>query len=121
MKDIACHVLKHNSDSCLILMDGFDELQRSAIAQTGKRGDIAGFPSMVGVQNCVFVITSRPWKYFSLPQDEQEKFNRMELDGIKDEKELVKTILQKLEEPDPEKSCYEFQAQIRNNNMSKIM
>ena len=92
MKDIACHVLKHNSDSCLILMDGFDELQRSAIAQTGKRGDIAGFPSMVGVQNCVFVITSRPWKYFSLPQDEQEKFNRMELDGIKDEKELVKTI-----------------------------
>ena len=121
MKDIACHVLKHNSDSCLILMDGFDELQRSAIAQTGKRGDIAGFPSMVGVQNCVFMITSRPWKYFSLLQDEQEKFSRMELDGIKDEKELVKTILQKLEEPDPEKSCYEFQAQIRNNNMSKIM
>ena len=121
MKDIACHVLKHNSDSCLILMDGFDELQRSAIAQTGKRGDITGFPSMVGVQNCVFVITSRPGKYFSLPEDEQKKFSRMELDGIKDEKELVKTILQKLEEPDPEKSCYEFQAQIKNKNMSKIM
>ena len=35
MKDIAFQVLKHNSDSCLILMDGFDELQRSALAKTG--------------------------------------------------------------------------------------
>ena len=35
MKDIACHVLKHNSDSCLILMDGFDEYQRQTLAKTG--------------------------------------------------------------------------------------
>ena len=45
----------------------------------------------------------------------------MELDGIKDEKEMVKLILQKLEEPDPVKSCSDLQGQIRKNSLSEIM
>ena len=64
LRDIACSVLRHNADSCLILMDGFDELQRSAQAKTGKRGDITGMPSLTNIQNCALVTTSRPWKFF---------------------------------------------------------
>ena len=118
---IACHVLKHNSDSCLILMDGFDELQRQTLAKTGKRGDITGFPSLTGVQDCILLVTSRPWKYYSLPKEDQRIFSTMELDGIKDNEELIEVILTKLEEPDPAKSCSHFKAQIKNNNMTEIM
>ena len=121
MKKIAVHVLQHNPDCCLILMDGYDEWNRSALAKTGRRGDITGFSSMIGVQNCVFMVTSRPWKFFSIPKDEQEKFSRMELDGIKDQKELVQNILQKLEVPDTTKSCTDFLEQIEKNDMSKLM
>ena len=118
---IACHVLKHNSDSCLILMDGFDELQRQTLAKTGKRGDITGFPSLTGVQDCILLVTSRPWKFYSLPKEDQKIFSTMELDGIKDNEGLIKVILTKLEEPDPAKSCSAFKTQMKNNNMSEIM
>ena len=121
MQAIACHVLKHNSDSCLILMDGFDELQRQTLAKTGKRGDITGFPSLTGVQDCILLVTSRPWKFYSLPEEDQKIFSTMELDGIKDNEELIQVILMKLEEPDPAKSCFDFKAQMKNNNMSEIM
>ena len=121
MQAIACHVLKHNSDSCLILMDGFDELQRQTLAKTGKRGDITGFPSLTGVQDCILLVTSRPWKFYSLPKEDQKIFSTMELDGIKDNEELIQVILMKLEEPDPAKSCFDFKAQMKNNNMSEIM
>ena len=121
MQAIACHVLKHNSDSCLILMDGFDELQRRTLAKTGKRGDITGFPSLTGVQDCILLVTSRPWKFHSLPKEDQKIFSTMELDGIKDNEELIKVILTKLEEPDLAKSCSDFKAQMKNNNMSEIM
>ena len=121
MQAIASHVLKHNSDSCLILMDGFDELQRQTLAKTGKRGDITGFPSLTGVQDCILLVTSRPWKFYSLPKEDQRIFSTMELDGIKDTEELIKVILTKLEEPDPAKSCSDFKAQMKNNNMTEIM
>ena len=112
MEDFACHMLKYNSDSCLILMDGYDEWQGSALSKTGKRGDITGFPSIKGVQDCVFIITSRSSKFLAIPKDEQMKYYQIELDGIKNEKELVKLVLQKLEEPDPENSCTDFLHQI---------
>ena len=121
MQAIACHVLKHNSDSCLILMDGFDELQRQTLVKTGKRGDITGFPSLTGVQDCILLVTSRPSKFYSLPKEDQKICSTMELDGIKDNEELIKVILTKLEEPDPAKSCSDFQAQMKNINMTEIM
>ena len=121
MQAIACHVLKHNFDSCLILMDGFDEYQRQTLAKTGKRGDITGFPSLTGVQDCILLVTSRPWKFYSLPKEDQKIFSTMELDGIKDNEELIQGILMKLEEPDPAKSCFDFKAQMKNNSMSEIM
>ena len=121
MKDIACNVLKHFSNDCLILIDGFDELQRSALAETGKRGDITGLPSLIGVQNCVLIITSRPWKFFSIPKDEQEKFSRMELDGIKDVKELVEILFCKHQVPDPVKTSSAFLAEIKERKMKKLI
>ena len=121
MQAIACHVLKHNSDSCLILMDGFDEYQRQTLAKTGKRGDITGFPSLKSVQDCILLVTSRPWKFYYLPKEDRKIFSTMELDGIKDSEELIEVILTKLEEPDPAKSCSDFKAQIENNNMTEIM
>ena len=121
MKDIACNVLKHFSNDCLILIDGFDELQRSALAETGKRGDITGLPSLIGVQNCVLIITSRPWKFFSIPKDEQEKFSRMELDGIKNVKELVEILFRKHQVPDPAKTSSDFLAEINEREMNKLI
>ena len=121
MKDIACNVLKHFSKGCLILIDGFDELQRSALAETGKRGDITGLPSLIGVQNCVLIIASRPWKFFSIPKDEQEKFSRMELDGIKDVKELVEILFRKHQVPDPAKTSSDFLAEIKERKMKKLI
>ena len=121
MKDIACNVLKHFSNDCLILIDGFDELQRSALAGTGKRGDITGLPSLIGVQNCVLIITSRPWKFFSIPKDEQEKFSRMELDGIKNVKELVEILFRKHQVPDPTKTSSDFLAEIKLRKMKKLI
>ena len=121
MKDIACNVLKHFSNGCLILIDGFDELQRSALAETGKRGDITGLPSLIGVQNCVLIITSRPWKFFSIPKDEQEKFSRMELDGIKNVKELVEILFRKHQVPDPAKTSSDFLAEINERKMNKLI
>ena len=121
MKDIACNILKHFSNDCLILIDGFDELQRSALAETGKRGDITGLPSLIGVQNCVLIITSRPWKFFSIPKDEQEKFSRMELDGIKNVKELVEILFRKHQVPDPAKTSSDFLAEINERKMNKLI
>ena len=121
MKDIACNVLKHFSNGCLILIDGFDELQRSALAETGKRGDITGLPSLIGVQNCVLIITSRPWKFFSIPKDEQEKFSRMELDGIKNVEELVEILFRKHQVPDPAKTSSNFFVEIYKREMNKLI
>ena len=121
LRDIACSVLRHNADSCLILMDGFDELQRSAQAKTGKRGDITGMPSLTNIQNCTLVTTSRPWKFLSIPNKEQEKFRRLELDGIKDLAELVKTMFQEQQVENPAKSCTDFLDAIEERELSELM
>ena len=121
LRDIACSVLRHNADSCLILMDGFDELQRSAQAKTGKRGDITGMPSLTNIQNCALVTTSRPWKFLSIPDKEQEKFRCLELDGIKDMAELVKTIFQEHQVENPAISCTNFLDVIKERGMTELM
>ena len=119
--NIACNVLSHNADNCLILMDGFDELQRSAIATSDQHGDITGLPSLSGIQNCVLVVTSRPWKFFSIPKYEQEKFSCMELDGIKDVKQLVKTIFQEHQVENSAKSCTDFLDAIKKRELSELI
>ena len=119
--DNACSVIKHNSDSCLILMDGLDELQRPAVDKTGKHGDITGLPSLIGIHNCVLLITSRPCKFFSLPNNEQKKFSCLELDGVRNVPELVTAILQEHQVQDPEKTCDAFLAEICKREMTEIM
>ena len=121
LRDIACSVLRHNADSCLILMDGFDELQRSAQAKTGKRGDITGMPSLTNIQNCALVTTSRPWKFLSIPDKEQEKFRCLELDGIKNMAELVETIFQEHQIENPAISCLIFLHVIEKRGMTELM
>ena len=121
LRDIAHSVLRHNADSCLILMDGFDELQRSAQAKTGKRGDITGMPSLTNIQNCTLVTTSRPWKFLSIPNKEQETFRCLELDGIKDLAELVKTMFQEQQVENPAKSCTDFLDAIKERELSELM
>ena len=121
LRDIACSVLRHNAEGCLILMDGCDELQRSAQAKTGKRGDITGMPSLRNIQNCTLVSTSRPWKFFSIPKYEQEKFSCLQLDGIKDMAELIKTIFQELQVENPAKSCTDFLHAIVERKLSDLM
>ena len=121
LRDIACSVLRHNAEGCLILMDGFDELQRSAQAKTGKHGDITGMPSLSNIQNCTLVSTSRPWKFLSIPKYEQEKFSCLLLDGIKDMGELIKTIFQELQVENPVKSCTDFLNAIEERNLSDLM
>ena len=121
LRDIACSVLRHNAEGCLILMDGFDELQRSAQAKTGKHGDITGMPSLRNIQNCTLITTSRPWKFSSIPKYEQEKFSCLQLDGIKDMAELIKTIFQELQVENPAKSCTDFLNAIEERNLSDLM
>ena len=121
LRDIACSVQRHNADSCLILMDGFDELQRSAQAKTRKRGDITGMPSLTNIQNCALVTTSRPWKFLSIPDKEQEKFRCLELDGIKGMAELVKTIFQEHQVENPAISCTNFLDVIKERGMTELM
>ena len=121
LRDIACSVLRHNAEGCLILMDGFDELQRSAQAKTGKHGDITGIPSLRNIQNCTLITSSRPWKFLSIPKYEQEKFSCLQLDGIKDMAELIKTIFQELQVETPAKSCTDFLNAIEERNLSDLM
>ena len=121
LRDIACSVLRHNADSCLILMDGFDELQRSTQAKTGKHGDITGMPSLRNIQNCTLITTSRPWKFSSIPKYEQEKFSCLQLDGIKDMAELIKTIFQEQQVENPAKSCTDFLDVIKERGMIELM
>ena len=121
LRNIACNVLEHNADSCLILMDGFDELQRSALAKTDQYGDITGLPSFSGIQNCVLVVTSRPWKFYSIDEDERKKFSCLQLDGIKDVEQLVKTIFKENKDKNPAKSCNDFLAAIEERTLSDVM
>ena len=119
LKDVATFMLEHYPECCLILLDGADEWIGSP--DTGRKGDIAGLPGMEGVEHCVILITSRPWRFHSLPTRSRSIFRRLQINGIKDVQVLADRILQKLEYPDPAESSSEFLRQVRQNNMYELM
>ena len=121
LKDVATYMLKHYPECCLIVLDGADEWRGSPDSDTGRRGDIAGLPGMEGVEHCVILITSRPWRFHSLPTRSRSIFRRLQINGIKDVQVLAYRILQKMEYPDPAKSSYEFLRQVRQNNMYELI
>ena len=121
MQKVAEYVLKHYPECCLIVLDGADEWIGSPSSETGRRGDIAGLPGMTGVEDCVILITSRPWRFHSLSNKTQNMFRCLNIKGIKDQRELAYRILQQLREPDPEQSSYEFLSQVRDTSMSDLM
>ena len=119
LKAVATYMLEHYPECCLILLDGADEWIGSP--DTGRKGDIAGLPGMEGVEHCVILITSRPWRFHSLPTRSRSIFRRFQINGIKDVQVLAYRILQKLEYPNPSKSSYEFLGQVSQNNMYELM
>ena len=121
LKDVATYMLKHYPECCLIVLDGADEWRGSPDSDTGRRGDIAGLPGMEGVEQCVILITSRPWRFHSLPTRSRSIFRRLQINGIKDVQVLAYRILQKMEYPDPAESSYKFLHQVRQNNMYELM
>ena len=121
MRQVALYVLKNHPESCFILIDGADELEGSPTSETGRRGDIAGLPSMAGVDDSVILITSRPWRFFALSKKTQNIFMRLKINGIKDIEELTKRILQQLGDPDAEQSSSKFLLQVSAKNMSELM
>ena len=121
IKTVAIYMLKHHPESCLILLDGADEWKGSPTSETGRRGDIAGLPSMAGVEGCVILITSRPWRFHALSTKARDIFRLLKISGIKNVQELAYRILEQLEDPDPKQSSYQFLCQIREKNMSELM
>ena len=121
LKAVATYMLEHYPECCLILLDGADEWKGSPDSDTGREGDIAGLPGMEGVEHCVILITSRPWRFHSLPTRSRSIFRRLQINGIKDVQVLADRILQKMEYPDPAESSYEFLGQVRQNNMYELM
>ena len=121
MKEAAKYVLKHNPQNCFIILDGADEWKGSPTSWTGKRGDIAGLPSMAGVENCVILITSRPCRFHALSKNTQKIFRCLQLKGIACVKDFVETILQKLKDPQPKQSSKNFLSQVKMNDMYELM
>ena len=121
MLKVAIHVLKNHPEDCFILIDGADELKGSPTLETGKRGDIAGLPSMAGVDGSVILITSRPWRFYALSKKTQDIFMRLKINGIKDIGELTYRILKQLKDPDPRQSSSKFLDQVREKDMYELM
>ena len=121
MLKVAIHVLKNHPEDCFILIDGADELKGSPTLETGKRGDIAGLPSMAGVDGSVILITSRPWRFYALSKKTQDIFMRIKINGIKNVEELTYRILEQLEDPDPIQSSSKFLRQVREKDMYELM
>ena len=121
MQAVAKYVLKNYPEHCLILLDGADEWKGSPSSETGRRGDIAGLPSMAGVEGCVILITSRPWRFHALSTKARGIFRLLKISGIKNVQELAYRILEQLDDPDPKQSSYEFLWQIREKNMDELM
>ena len=121
MRNVARHVLNHHPELCLILVDGLDEWKGSATSDTGRRDDIQGVPSLDGVEDCVIFITSRPWRFHALSFDTQKESRRLELNGIKNEADLILDILKHLKDPEPEQLRQKFLWQIRKKNMSELL
>ena len=121
IKAVAIYMLKHHPECCLIVVDGADEWKGSPTSETGRRGDIAGLPSMTGVEGCVILITSRPWRFHALPTKTKNIFRRLEINGIEDVAKLAYRILQQLDDPNPEESLNKFLDQVEENNMDELM
>ena len=118
LKDVATYMLAHYPECCFIVLDGADEWKGSPDSDTGRRGDIAGLPGMEGVEHCVILITSRPWRFHSLPTRSRSIFRRLQINGIKDVQVLADRYLQKM---DPTKLSSEFLRQVKQNNMYELM
>ena len=121
IKAAAIYMLKHHPECCLIVLDGADEWKGSPSSETGRRGDIAGLPSMTGVEGCVILITSRPWRFHALSTKARGIFRLLKISGIKNVQKLAYRILEQLEDPYPGKSSYQFLRQIEEKNMSALM
>ena len=121
MGNVARHVLKHHPDLCLILVDDLYEWKGSPTSNTCRREDIQGVPCQDGVEDCVIFITSRPWRFHALSLVTKKQSRRLELSGIKNEAELIRTILKHLKDPQPEQSCQKFLRQIREKTMSGLL
>ena len=121
MKNVAIYTLKHYPECCLIILDGADEWRGSPTSATGRRGDKAGLPSMAGIEKCVILITSRPWRFHALSTKIQSSFRQLKINGIKNEQELAQRILQKMDNPDPRRSAYMFLLEVGRQNMSALM
>ena len=121
MKKVSQYVLKHLSENCLIVLDGVDEWKASPSYETGRRGDLIGLPGLEGVEDCVILITSRPWRYYSMHSKTRNIFRCLKIDGIKNVNVLAEKILRQLEVQEPEESVNEFLRQVKNRNMSELM
>ena len=121
MKNVAQYVLKHFSDDCLIVLDGVDEWRAPPSYETGRRGDLTGLPGLDGVENCVFFMTSRPWRFDTMPSKTRNLFRHLKIDGIKNVEKLAEQILHKLADPDPVNSSRIFLRQVWDKNMDGLM
>ena len=121
IKAVAIYMMKHHPECCLIVLDGMDEWKGSPTSETGRRGDIAGLPSMTGVEGCVILITSRPWRFHALPTKTKDIFRRLVINGIDDVAKLAYRILQQLDDPNPEESLNMFLDQVEENNMDELV
>ena len=118
---VARYVLQNLPDLCLIIVDGFDEWAGTPTSETGRMRDVAGLPGLAGVEDCIILITSRPWRFNSLSPQAQKIFMRLNIDGIKDVKELSQQVLDKLGDREPVKSADEFLRQVYARNMYDLM
>ena len=118
---VAKYVLQHHPDLCLVLVDGLDEWVASPSTDTGRMGDVVGLPGLEGVENCAILMTSRPWRFRSMPSPVMSVFKRLRIDGIEAVDELAEQILQQLQDPQPEESAKEFLHQVYDKNMFDLM
>ena len=122
MKRVAYHVLKYNPECCLISVDGLENGNGQLLhSDTGRKGDTIGIHNISGVEDCVFLITSRQWRFHALSTKTQKIFRCLKIDGIQDWIEIAKCVLERLGDPDPKRSRSEFVCQVVNNNMSRDM
>ena len=118
---VARYVLQHHPGLCLVLVDGLDEWVASPSTDTGRMGDIVGLPGLEVVEKCAIVMTSRPWRFRSMPSPVMSVFKRLRIHGIQNVFELAEQILQQLQDPQPEESAGQFLHQVYDKNMFDLM
>ena len=118
---VARYVLQHHPGLCLVLVDGLDEWVASPSTDTGRMGDIVGLPGLEGVEKCAILMTSRLWRFRSMPSPVMSVFKRLRIHGIQNVFELAEQILQQLQYPQPKESAEEFLDQVHDKNMFNLM